>query len=157
MSSSGGRSEFIAIAAGELAAQGFPAMPARVLMALTASDDGRLTSEELSDILGISAAAVSSAIRYLVGLGFVRRASLPGSRRHLYVLPESTPWYAATLSHPDVYRHTGAVLERGLRSLPEGSPARARVEEMAEFFRFLERRMPVLLDEWLEERERIRG
>ena len=157
MSWTDGRHEFVASASSELAAQGFPAMPARVLMALTASDAGRLTSEELTSILGISAGAVSGAIGYLVTLGFVRRAAVSGSRRHLYVLPEATPWYASTLTRPNVYGHTVGVLERGVRSLPEDSPARARVEEMTEFFRFLERRMPVLLEEWIAERDQVLG
>ena len=39
---------FIERAASELAAQGFPRMPARVLMALTATQDGKATAEELA-------------------------------------------------------------------------------------------------------------
>jgi DNA-binding transcriptional regulator GbsR (MarR family) len=153
MSWGDGRQEFVAAASTELASQGFPAMPARVLMALTASDDGRLTAQELTAVLGVSAAAVSGAIRYLILLGFVRRTTVPGSRRHLYVLPDSSPWYTATLMRSAVFQHTSAVLERGAESIPAESPARARVAEMAEFFRFLERRMPLLLDEWLSERD----
>jgi biotin operon repressor len=149
-----GRLEFVASASSELASQGFPPMPARVLMALTASDDARLTAEELTEVLGISAAAVSGAIRYLILLGFVRRTTVPGSRRHLYLLPENTPWYTSTLTRPALYQHTVTVLERGLEHIPSGSPARARVAEMAGFFRFLEWRMPRLFDEWMEERDR---
>jgi DNA-binding transcriptional regulator GbsR (MarR family) len=152
-----GRQEFVAAASTELAAQGFPAMPARVLMALTASDDGRLTAEELTGILGVSAAAVSGAIRYLILLGFVRQTTVPGSRRHLYLLPESSPWYTSTLTRSSIYTHTTAILERGVELIPEDSPARARIAEMAGFFRFLERRMPLLLDEWLAERDGLAG
>ncbi len=155
MSWSDGRQEFVAAASTELAAQGFPSMPARVLMALTASDEGRLTAEELTGVLGVSAAAVSGAVRYLILLGFVRRTTVPGSRRHLYLLPDSSPWYTATLTRSGVYQHTGAVLERGVELIPEESPARVRVAEMAAFFRFLERRMPLLLDEWRAERDAL--
>ncbi|BDZ44478.1 GbsR/MarR family transcriptional regulator [Naasia aerilata] len=152
-----GRQEFVAAASTELAAQGFPAMPARVLMALTASDEARLTAEELQSILGISAAAVSGAMRYLILLGFVRQTTVPGSRRHLYLLPDTSPWYTATLARSSIYEHTTAILDRGAELIPEDSPARARVAEMAGFFRFLQRRMPLLLDEWIAERDGLAG
>ena len=49
----------------------------------------------------------------------------------------------------DAFVYTDATAE----TLPEGSPARARVAEMARFYRFLNSRMPALLDDWERERE----
>lgn len=144
---------FAARAATELAAQGFPVMPARVVMALTASEEGQMTAEQLTAQLSASPAAISGAVRYLGTLGFLRTTTLPGSRRHLYSLPP-TPWYTSTLSRPGIYRDITAILVGGMAELPEGSAARARVEEMVDFFRFVEQKMPLLLEEWLQSRRR---
>jgi DNA-binding transcriptional regulator GbsR (MarR family) len=145
------RPDLLADAATELAHQGFPPMPARVVMALTASEEGRMTAEELAAQLGASPAAVSGAVRYLGTLGFVRTTTGPGSRRHVYSLPHE-PWYTATLTKPGVYRNLIQLLSKASAQMPTGSAARARIEEMVDFFRFLERRMPELLEEWRDGR-----
>jgi hypothetical protein len=142
------RAAFVALVSDELAARGFPPMPARVIMALTASDEGRLTAAELATRLSASPAAISGAVRYLLAIGMIRRGAVPGSRRHVYALPEGSAWYSVTLTRPGLYAHVVEVLERGLPAFPRRSPARARIEEMADFFRFVDERMPVLLEEW---------
>ncbi|HEY4152106.1 MAG TPA: helix-turn-helix domain-containing protein [Pseudolysinimonas sp.] len=143
--------ELVERTASDLAAQGFPRMPAYVLMTLTASDSGRLTAAELGDLIGVSPAAISGAIRYLTVLGFVRVTTAPGSRKHVYALSE-IPWYSYSLSRPELYLRTETLLRNGLSKLTPGSPGRARVEEMAEFFAFLSERLPQLLTEWRERR-----
>ena len=134
-----------------MAAAGFPKMPARALLALVASEDGALTAAELAQALGASAAAVSGAVRYLQTVGFVHRVSQPGSRRDRYALPED-PWYVATLRQNPVYERLAGLAAALADELPDG-PARARAQETADFYRFLTRRMPGLLDEWEAERQ----
>lgn len=130
-----------------MAAAGFPKMPARALMALIVSDEGSLTAAELGEILSASPAAVSGAVRYLQTVGFVHRVSQPGSRRDRYALPENA-WYVASLRQNPVYERLADLAGATAEGLPEGSPARSRVEEMRGFYRFLVARMPELLDEW---------
>jgi len=136
--------------AAELAAEGFPRLPAQVLMALMVSPTGTMTAAELSAGLGVSPAAVSGAIRYLGVLGFVRVAVVPGTRRHVYSLP-AVPWYASTLVQ-DRYSSLLALLDDGLRDLEPGT-ARDRLAEMADFFRFLRAEMPLLWERWRAGRE----
>lgn len=150
MSSSSSYEEFVDRASSELAAQGFPRMPAKVIMALTASEDGRMTVTELAEQLTVSPAAISGAIRYLSAVGFVRSSTIPGTRRHVYALPE-TAWYTSTLHRPGLYRRVEAVLRSSAGKLPEAA-ARARIEEMADFFGFLDERLPELLAEWEDQR-----
>jgi hypothetical protein len=128
------------------AAQGFPRTPAAVLMALMASDEGALEAGELTAALGISPAAVSGAIRYLVQLRFVRVGVVRGTRRHRYALVDEI-WYAGSLRQTDRYTQLAALVEAGLPA-DAGSPGAARFAEMAAFFRFLEQRMPGLFEEW---------
>ncbi len=136
--------------AAELAAEGFPRLPAQVLMALMVSPTGTMTAAELSAGLGVSPAAVSGAIRYLGVLGFVRVAVVPGTRRHVYSLP-AVPWYASTLVQ-DRYSSLLALLDDGLRDLEPGA-VRDRLAEMADFFRFLRAEMPRLWERWRAGRE----
>jgi DNA-binding transcriptional regulator GbsR (MarR family) len=137
-------SEFVQHAAGDMVAQGFPRMPAYVLMALTGNDEGRMTAAELSEELGVSPAAVSTAVAYLTRIGFVRTQTLPGTRRHVYVVPDA--WYTVTLTEPR-YRAIAMQVRIAAEKLDPG-PARQRVEQMAEFYEFLDDRMPALLAEW---------
>lgn len=132
-------------------AAGFPRIPARALLALVVAEDGALTAAELAEVLGVSAAAVSGAVRYLQTVGFVHRVSQPGSRRDRYALPDDL-WYVATLRQNPVYQRLGSLSAALAGELAPGSKAQARVEDMAHFYRFIAERMPQLLDEWERER-----
>jgi DNA-binding transcriptional regulator GbsR (MarR family) len=138
-------SDFRERIAGILIAAGFPRMPARVMMALMVSENG-LTAAELAHELGISAAAVSGAVRYLQLLGFVARVPVSGSRRDRYAIVRS--WYAMTMTNTAVYEQVAGVAAEGAVTLPEGSAARERVAEMSDFFRFIHGRLGELLAEW---------
>ena len=65
-------------------------MPARVFAAILTADDGRCTAAELAGTLGVSPAAVSGAVRYLMQLGLVRRERDPGERRDHYRISSDT-------------------------------------------------------------------
>jgi DNA-binding transcriptional regulator GbsR (MarR family) len=142
---------FIERASSEMVAQGFPRMPARVLMALTATEDGKATAEELAAKLRASPAAISGAVKYLGVVGFVRNSTIPGTRKHVYSLGD-TPWYATSFTRVQLY----AQIENSLRSstddMPSESKAKARIEEVADFFHFMQVRLPSVLDEWHAER-----
>lgn len=146
--------EFIERASSELAAQGFPRMPARVLMALTATEDGKATSEELAARLQASPAAISGAVKYLGVVGFVRNTTIPGTRKHIYSLGE-TPWYATSFTRGEIYTQIENAMRGPVAGMPE-SRALDRIEEVADFFAFMRRRLPSLLDEWTAERRTTR-
>jgi hypothetical protein len=143
--------DFVASVGSDLASQGFPRIPAFVIMALTVSDAGRLTAAELSQQLGVSPAAISGAVRYLQVLRFVRVVTQPGSRRQLYALGE-TAWYTGSLHTNGRYRALAETIAAAALSLGARPAAQARVTELGAFFEFLERRMPALLEEWDLER-----
>lgn len=143
---------FVDRMAAEFVAQGFPRIPARVLMALMGTPDARLTSAELSDAVGASPAAISGAVRYLAMLGMVRQLTVPGSRRHLYALVDDEhPWYATSLTRRGVYDSILRVVRAELERLPEGA-VRDRVADMAAFLAYVEDRLPQLFREWQEAR-----
>lgn len=127
---------------------GFPRMPARVLMALLISEMGELTAEQIGQTLDISPAAVSGAIRYLQPLQIVHAGSLPGTRRRVYTL---TPgWYTVTLTRSGLYSRLRELARHRPSSLRPETPAGRRVQEMADFYAFLNRKFPELMEEWIE-------
>ncbi|MGA1837725.1 MarR family transcriptional regulator [Herbiconiux sp. 11R-BC] len=135
-----------------LTAAGFPKMPARVLMTLLVTDDGGLTAAALADTLGVSAAAISGAVRYLQTFGAIRRIAQSGSRRDRYELVEDT-WYTASLKTSPMYGTLASLAENAAAALDApGSPAALRVDEMARFYGFLDARLPQLMAEWEAER-----
>ncbi|KQV06624.1 GbsR/MarR family transcriptional regulator [Leifsonia sp. Root112D2] len=145
-------SDMIEQSAAILTAAGMPRMPSRVLMALTVADGGGMTAVELAERLGVSAAAISGAVRYLQGIGIVRRLARAGSRRDSYETPENM-WSSTIAQEQPVYRALAAQGEAALVAIDEPeSEASRRLEEMVGFYRFLDRRMPELMAEWEAQR-----
>jgi DNA-binding transcriptional regulator GbsR (MarR family) len=142
---------FIERASSEMVAQGFPRMPARVLMALTATEEGKATAEELAARLQASPAAISGAVKYLGVVGFVRNTTIPGTRKHIYSLGD-LPWYAASFSRGQAYRQIETSLRSSTDEMPDDSKAKARIVEVADFFHFLQERLPSVLEEWHAQR-----
>jgi DNA-binding transcriptional regulator GbsR (MarR family) len=130
-----------------LAGAGFPKMAARVLMLLTMTDEG-LTAQELAEQLGVSAAAISGAARYLQNVGYVRRTARAGSRRDRYELPDDH-WYGEAFSKSPIFDSLATLLEQAVEAIDDPtSKASHRAQETAAFYRFLRDRMPSLLVEW---------
>jgi DNA-binding transcriptional regulator GbsR (MarR family) len=130
-----------------LVAAGFPAMPARVFAALHVTDSGRLTAAELADMLRISPAAVSGAVRYLSGLGLVHRERVPGSRRDYYRMPPDV-WHEVMRLQTQVLVRWANLLNEGIDIVGADTPAGARLSTQASFIEFLNKEMPAVLARW---------
>ena len=136
--------------AADLSDNGFPRMPARVFAVLLVSESGQLTAAELAEELQVSPAAISGAVRYLVLIHFVTRAREAGSRRDVVRVSEHN-WMHATLNQDQVYARMEATLREGVAALGTGSPAAARVEETRDFFAYLRKELPLILERWHEQ------
>jgi biotin operon repressor len=127
---------------------GFPRMAARVLMVLTAADEPSLSAGELADRLGVSPAAISGAVRYLIQIGLAVREPVPGSRRDRYRLADDA-WYEASLTKMTIFTAVAALTTEGAAAMggPD-SPSGARVAEMRDYFQFVQEELPALLNKW---------
>jgi predicted transcriptional regulator len=144
---SGTLAGFIERFAAVLILAGFPPMPARVFTALLVTDSGRLSAAELVDLLQISPAAVSGAVRYLTGIGLVHKERVPGSRREYYRMPGDI-WHQVMLMRNQVLIRWAGLLKEGIDLVGAQSPAGRRMTGHAEFFEFLAAEMPVLMARW---------
>ncbi|TNH23823.1 MarR family transcriptional regulator [Micromonospora orduensis] len=126
---------------------GFPRMAARVLFTVMSADDP-LTAAEIGERLGVSAAAVSGAVRYLTQFGMLIREPVPRSRRDRYRMPDN-PWYEATITKTGLYKTFIDVAEGGVAALngPD-TPAGERVAEMRDFFVFVQEEIDSLGERW---------
>jgi DNA-binding transcriptional regulator GbsR (MarR family) len=149
-----GVSRFVENFAAVLTDTGFPRMPARIFAALLASDAGAMTSAELADLLRISPAAISGAVRYLMQLNLVSREHLPGSRRGRYRV-HSDVWYEAMARRDRVLSRCERSLREGIEVLGRASPATTRIAETLAFFEFIQGELQSLLDRWRERKRRL--
>jgi DNA-binding transcriptional regulator GbsR (MarR family) len=144
-------SRFIERFASVLVEGGMPRMPARAFAALLATDSGRLTAAELAEILQVSPAAISGAIRYLTQVSLITREREPGSRKDVYLLHDDQ-WYEAVVRRePLLNRWQRAVLD-GIDAVGPDTLAGARLRDTADFFEFLATEMPALLTRWRQQR-----
>ncbi|RCW46668.1 MarR family protein [Halopolyspora algeriensis] len=140
----------------ELADGGVPRMAARVFTYLLVSDDGKRTAGELAESLQVSPAAISGAVRYLTQVGLVTREREPGQRRDRYRVHDDT-WYESFAQRDEQLGRWERTIHDGVRALGADSPAGRRIAETGEFFGFLRRELPVLMEKWRQRRAAGRG
>ncbi|MEV8043897.1 GbsR/MarR family transcriptional regulator [Streptomyces griseoluteus] len=144
-------SRFVERFAAQLVEAGVPRMPARVFAALLSSDTGTLTSAELGELLRISPAAVSGAVRYLSQVHLVSREREPGSRRERYRV-HSDQWYEALTSREAIIKRWEEALREGIISLGPDTPAGRRLTDTLEFFEFIEKDVGGIMERWRRHR-----
>lgn len=140
---------FIERFAAVLVEAGIPRMPARVFAALLAADSGKLTAEDLSKQLQASPAAVSGGVRYLMGVGMVRREGEPGSRRHHYLVPDNV-WDEVMRDRDRILERWTAALREGIDLLGADTPAGVRMADSVDYFEFVSAELPRIHARWQE-------
>ncbi|GAB2994498.1 MarR family transcriptional regulator [Amycolatopsis acidiphila] len=126
---------------------GVPRMPSRVFAAILASPEGSLTARDMTEILRISPAAVSGAVRYLGQIQLLRRRRRPGERRDHFVV-RSDYWYEMVSTQDKRYQDLLGALSDGIDAVGPDSPAGERLQETHDFFAYLAEEMPRLVERW---------
>jgi DNA-binding transcriptional regulator GbsR (MarR family) len=139
-----------------LADWGFPRMTARVLIVLMSADEERLTAGELAERLAVSPAAISGAVRYLQQFQLIERVPVPGSRSDAYEVPLNA-WYTAAIVKGGLYKRLADLSDEGVKALGGDGAGAERIGEMRDFFLFLDDEVGLLLDRWVQERDRRRA
>lgn len=134
-----------------LAEAGVPRMAARVFVALLATDSGRRTAAELAELLEVSPAAVSGAVRYLVQVDLAVRERDRGSRRDVYRVRDDV-WYEATVRRDRMLARWEDSLREGVQVLGASTPAGARLAQSLAFFEFMQAELPGLMERWRSRR-----
>lgn len=146
---------FIERFAGQLADAGMQRMAGRVFAALLTQDTGRLTAAELAEVLQVSPAAVSGAVRYLTTVNMVTREREPGSRRDFYALNPDDLWYDMITQREQYMMRWAGALREGVAALGETTPAGIRIRETVAFLEFIHEEMPGMMKKWHERRDQL--
>ncbi|MGP4023922.1 GbsR/MarR family transcriptional regulator [Actinomadura sp. 3N407] len=120
---------------------------ARVLAAFLFSERDSVTAGDLGGELGISSGSVSGAIKMLSTVGLIERAPAPGSRREHYRLREGA-WATLMSAQNAMLQTMMDSAEEGIAATAEDSPARRRLTEMRDFYAYLFRELPAVIERW---------
>ncbi|MFJ3724289.1 helix-turn-helix domain-containing protein [Streptomyces sp. NPDC090045] len=115
--------------------QGLPTMTARVLASLYTTDAGSLTAAELVQRLQVSPASISKAVAFLESQGLIRRER-DERRRERYVVDDDV-MYQSTIAGARANALLAETARQGVTILGHGTPAAARLENIARFVDFV--------------------
>ncbi|HUN34867.1 MAG TPA: helix-turn-helix domain-containing protein [Trebonia sp.] len=118
---------------------GLPKMMSRVLTCFYTSDAGSLTASELARRLQVSPASISKAIAFLESQGLVRRERDERRREH-YIVDDDV-WYRSMMASVSASAHLVETARQGVAVLGPGTPAAARLENIARFVDFVSESM----------------
>nr|WP_234323729.1 MarR family transcriptional regulator [Streptomyces sp. NRRL F-2580] len=110
-------------------------MTARVLASLYTTDAGSLTASELVQRLQVSPASISKAIAFLESQGLIRRER-DDRRRERYVVDDDV-MYQSTIAGARANALLAETARQGVSVLGPGTPAAARLENIARFVDFV--------------------
>jgi DNA-binding transcriptional regulator GbsR (MarR family) len=138
---------FVERLAGTLTEGGIPRMPARVFAVLLCDDAGSAGATELAEVLQVSAAAVSGAVRYLQQAGLIVREREAGGRRDVYRLYNDL-WYEALGNRDQLLRRWTTTFDEGATLFGARSATGRRLEETSRFMAFVREELPLMLERW---------
>jgi DNA-binding MarR family transcriptional regulator len=120
---------------------------ARVMAAFIFTDSDSLTASDLASQLQISSGSVSGALKMLLTVGLIERVPVPASRREHYRLRDQA-WPTLMSAQNGMVQAMFDVAERGIEATGIDSPAGHRLAEMRDFYAFMFRELPALIDRW---------
>ena len=133
--------------------QGLFRMAGRVLGWLLICDPPEQTFNQLAQVLQASKGSISAAMKFLVPAGLVERISRPGDRRDYYRCRPGA-WAELARDQSRLYDEFRKLAQRGLELLGDAPAARwARLQDMHDFYAWLEREMPALWARWRREQQ----
>jgi DNA-binding transcriptional regulator GbsR (MarR family) len=130
-----------------LTQHGLQRMTARVLAALLFTEQATITAGEIADELGASRGSVSTAIKALDPVGLIERVPAPGSRREHYRFPDNG-WARLMSTQNAVVQQMQTAAERGIDAAGQDSRAGQRLADMRDFYAYIMRELPAVIDRW---------
>jgi DNA-binding transcriptional regulator GbsR (MarR family) len=136
---------------------GAPRMAGRIVGRLLVADPAEQSSAQLMRYLDASKASISTNTRYLIQLGLIERVGVPGERiDHFRLRRNGFVRFMQTR-----IRQVGTIrelLDRGLDlQAAERDGVRERIRDVHDFYVFVEREVPALLDRFERDRTTRRG
>jgi DNA-binding transcriptional regulator GbsR (MarR family) len=126
---------------------GLPRMAGRVMGHLLAATPPEQTFDEIVAAVGASRSSVSVATQLLLRLQFIERFSVPEERRDRYRLAADA-WTVILRQDLEAARELRALAERAIQSAKAERVPLGQLEQMRDFYGFLEESLEPLLAKW---------
>jgi DNA-binding transcriptional regulator GbsR (MarR family) len=131
---------------------GMPRMASRVFAYILAEDRETYTARDLTEGLGVSPAAISGAMKYLVPSGLVVKERQRGGRGDVFRVTDGDIWATIMAARVPLLEHFVTAVDDAVSLLDPGSPGRERLAETRDFFAFMMDDMTGMLERWQEHR-----
>ena len=140
-----------------LGSLGMTPMAGRMWGWLLICDPPEQTAAEIATALHASRGSVSGTARMLGTAGLIRRSTRPGDRREYFSAPAEA-LDSMLSSAASIYRQMRGIAERGLAATADRpQESRARLQEFHDVMAFVEREVPLVISQFLQQRSADRG
>jgi DNA-binding transcriptional regulator GbsR (MarR family) len=131
-----------------------PRMAGRVWGLLMISNELYYSAEELAKELKASRGSISATTHLLMHYGMIERIAIPGERKDYFRL-KSVALLDFIGPRSSWIMEFRKLIAKGLESIPSNENlASERLEELDDFYAFIEREMPLLQKRWDEEKKK---
>ncbi|MCB2203649.1 MarR family transcriptional regulator [bacterium] len=131
---------------------GLPRMGGRIWGVLLTTEKEQLSSEELMEEVHASRGSVSTMVRMLERVGFIKRVTVRGDRRHFYSASGAESLLHAELASIKLFIQ---LMERGKQVMnPKDKKGVARLEEIRALMMFFESEYKGLLNRWHQKKDK---
>jgi DNA-binding transcriptional regulator GbsR (MarR family) len=136
---------------------GLPRMSGRLFGWLLISDPPYQSPGELAEVLHASKGSISTTIRLLTQMGFIKRHVIPGSRHDHFQLQEAAIKKLINHGLEQEIKMFRSLSERGLEMM-KNLPVKRKtwLKEMQSRYSYLEKTFPALLDKYENDRNQTK-
>ena len=130
---------------------GMQKMTARVMSALLFAPTETMTASDIAEALQISPGSVSGAVRTLISVGLIERVPAPGTRKeHFRFRPGA--WETLMSAQNTIIDVMREAAEQAIAEAGEDSIPGRRLAEMRDFYDYLWKELPAIIDRWRAQR-----
>lgn len=128
---------------------GLTRMAGRILGFLMVTDKERVSFDELTQVLHASKSSISTNIKTLVTVKFIKPITTPGDRKTYYTLSHDISWSEIFNKRVHELNHLTSLFNKALnlRTNRNDSPGQWLSKAM-EFYEWLESELPQLMEKW---------
>ena len=130
---------------------GVTRMSGRILGYLMVADKEKVSFNELTEVLKASKSSISTNLKMLLQIGFVKPLTLPGERKTYYMLSPDMDWQAYFSERLEMIKAMNNMFSKGLQ-LRTGKKDNAAqwLRKATEFYGFIIKEFPAMLKRWEE-------
>ncbi len=130
---------------------GVTRMSGRILGYLMVTDKEKVSFSEMTEALQASKSSISTNLKMLLQIGFVKPLTIPGERKTYYMLSPEMDWKAYFSERLEMIGIMNNMFKKGLtlRSSTKDNAAQW-LREASEFYDFIIEEFPAMLKRWEE-------